>query len=78
MKKIISIEKTEDMIYYHYTNLIHANSIMNDFEIKTSGAEQLYSYIVENRTQKEIAARNYDALISADLQFKKRLSICFS
>lgn len=40
MKKTTSIEKTEDMIYYHYTNLIYAHSIMNDFEIKTSGAEK--------------------------------------
>ena len=30
-------------------------------------AEQLYSYIGENRTQKEIAVRNYDALLSAGL-----------
>ena len=30
-------------------------------------AEQLYSYIGENRTQKEIAVRNYDALVSAGL-----------
>ena len=30
-------------------------------------AEQLYSYIGENRTQKEIAVRNYDALDSAEL-----------
>ncbi len=28
------------MIYYHYTNLIHAHSIMIDWEIKTSGAEK--------------------------------------
>ena len=30
-------------------------------------AEQLYSYIGENRTQKEIAVRNYDALVDAGL-----------
>lgn len=30
-------------------------------------AEQLYSYIGENRTQKEIAVRNYDALVGAGL-----------